>query len=260
MSALAGKTVLVTRPQAQAQGFVRELESLGAIVYAMPVIEIQPPESYDRLDRALSNLESYDWVVLTSVNGVRAVVDRMNALDISLELLKQRKLAAIGPATAGELAASVRAPDLVPKEFVSEAIAEALDKLGVQAPAKFLLARADIARRDLADLLLARGMEVDEVAAYRIVKGAGATDLPAKAPDLITLTSSSAARGTLEMLRAASHEDWMSESKLVCIGPVTSATVREMGFEVAAEAAEYTVPGLLSALQKVVQNEVHAHA
>ncbi|MFI5386741.1 MAG: uroporphyrinogen-III synthase [Fimbriimonadales bacterium] len=248
----------MTRPKAQSEGLVAKLQALGATAYVMPVIEIRALDSNEALDAALSQLDSYDWVILTSVNGVKAVENRMTALKIPAEKLSSRKLAAIGPATAAELERFSRKPDLIPDEYVSEAIAEAIERVGaptVRGPGRFLLARADIARKDLADLLRAQGAQVDEVAAYRIVRGEGGQDLPSKAPDYITLTSSSAARSTFQILKENGHESWMTQSALVCIGPITSGTVREMGFEVAVEAGEYTVTGLLQALVQHVKKE-----
>jgi len=261
---LSGKSVLVTRPKEQAGGLIEALEALGSIVLAMPVIEIRPPESFMLLDAALRNLDSYDWVILTSVNGVKAVQARMHELAIPIERLAERRLAAIGPATAAELEKFARKPDLVPEEYVSEAIAAAIAGIDLQpaefrGPARFLLARADIARKDLANILRAQGGVVDEIAAYRIVRRKGTVDLPPNAPDYITLTSSSAAESTFEMLKENGHEDWMVNSHLVCIGPITSGTVRKMGFVVASEAIEYTVPGLIKALvDHATKEPVHA--
>lgn len=254
--ALAGKCVLVTRPKHQAEAAIRELEALGATVFAVPAIEIQPPESFEPLDGALRMLESYDWVVLTSVNGVRATAARMEELGISPSSLEGRKLAAIGPATAAEMERFFRAPDLVPAEYVSEAIAEAMPDIEDQ---RFLLARADIARRDLAHLLRERGAVVDEVCAYRIVPSDGMVDLPSKRPDFITLTSAASARATYDLLKSKGLGDWMVQSRLVTIGPITSATVRDLGFEVAAEAEEFTVPGMIRAIIEDAQKEP-AHA
>lgn len=242
---LAGKTVLVTRPKHQAPELIRPLEALGARAVVLPAIEIAPPEDPTPLDEALRRLDRYDWVVLTSVNGVEAVRQRMEALELPDALLSHRKLAVIGPATGAALAAAFRAPDVVPAEFVSEAIAEALGDVRGQ---RFLLARADIARRDLAQILAERGAIVDEVAAYRIVRAGDAAFLPEEAPDYITLTSSAAARGTSEALREQGKGGWMAESALVCIGPITAATVRELGHEPAVVAERYTVSGLVEAL------------
>jgi len=256
---LAGLTVLVTRPQNQSEGLVRELAFLGASVYVMPAIQIQPPASTEPLDEALHDLDSYDWVILTSVNGVNAVEGRMAEIGIPIRKLIDRNLAAIGPATAAAMERVFRKPDLVPSEYVSEAIAAAFGENTVRSdsrgPIRFLLARADIARKDLADLLRAQGHEIDEVAAYSIVKSHGSAELPEKTPDYITLTSSSTARHTFEILKEGGREDWMRSSFLVCIGPITSTTVREMGLQVAAEAREYTVPGLVKALVEHAKKE-----
>jgi len=204
----------------------------------MPAIEIRAPDSTEPLDRALADLDSYDWMVLTSVNGVHAVEARMAELGIPLRKLMERKIAAIGPATAAALEAIARKPDLIPVEFVSEAIAGAFDELGQEGSKRILLARADIARKNLADLLRKQGHIVEEVAAYRIVRSKDTGELPDRAPEYITLTSSSSARHTSEILKESG---------------------REMGFEVAAEAREYTVPGLIQALVDHVREEsIHA--
>jgi uroporphyrinogen-III synthase len=251
---LAGRTVLVTRPETQSHDFVAELQKLGATVLSMPAIQIAPPENLEILDGALREVGSCDWVVFTSVNGVRSVIERIDALGLPRADLKRPKVAAIGPATASEYAKHVGVdPDLVPQEFVSEAIAEAV---GDVAGKRFLLPRADIARKDLANLLREKGAIVDEGAPYRIVPSdSSELDLPLGAPDFITLTSSSAARSTFEMLKSRGRELWFSQSGLVTIGPITSGTVRELGFPVAAEASDYTVPGLTRALIDLASKE-----
>lgn len=251
MLPLQGLVVMVTRPKAQASALVGPLEELGAEIVSMPAIEIAPPAETAPLDEALRNLERYDWVVLTSVNGVEAVRARMEQLGIPGEDLKARKLAVIGPATGAALAAAFRGPDVVPGEYVSEAIAEALGDVRGK---RFLLARADIARRDLAEILALRGAKVDEVPAYRIVRPTS-TDLPNRTPDVITLTSSAAVRGTRDALASAGYEDWMRRAALICIGPITAATVRELGYEPAVVANEYTVPGLVEALAAYVKEK-----
>jgi uroporphyrinogen-III synthase len=248
---LAGISVLVTRPQHQASDLENTLKELGAEVFRLSAIEIAPSESTE-LDEALQSLEQFDTVVLTSVNGVAAVCARMKALSIPIEKLASRRLAVIGPATGRALTESVRAPDVMPKEFVSEALGDALgDVKGLH----ILLARADIARPELAQILTARGAKVEQVAAYRIVRAPGNIELPDHAPHYITLTSSSAVRGTLEVLQAHDRQDWMSQSKLVCIGPITADTVRQLGYTPAAVATEYTVPGLVEALIQAAQKE-----
>lgn len=242
---LAGKTVLVTRPKAQAEGLVEELAGLGATVYELPAIAIAPLEDTEMLDEAIEHMEDFDWIILTSVNGVAALDQRMKELGVSPEILKSKMLAAIGPATANAMEAAFRAPDLVPSEYVAEGIERELtDVEGL----RFLLARADIARKDLGEYLHARGAFVEEVAVYRIVASDELAVLPDQVPDYITLTSSASAVSTKARLLAEGHGDWMGQSHIVCIGPITANTVRDLGYTVAASADEYTVPGLVKAL------------
>ena len=252
MGPLEGKRVLVTRPREQAQAFADKLSALGAEPVVLPAIEIAPLTNSFALDSALLKLDQFDWVVLTSVNGVEAVRSRMLALGVSTEQLAARRLAAIGPATAEALAGFCRKPDVVPDEYVAEAIFKHLPDVKGK---KFLLARADIARPDLAILLRNAGAEVTEVAAYRIISAS--PEALKERPDFITLTSSSAARATLEGLE---KENWLRETPLVCIGPVTAATVREMGYEVAATAEQYTTDGIIKALVSLVVDEEPARA
>jgi uroporphyrinogen-III synthase len=242
---LAGKSVLVTRPDSQAAGMVRLLESLGASAIQMPAIEIAPLEDYSALDDAVLHLDLYDWVVLTSVNGVEAIRNRLNSLGLSADSVSRRKIAVIGPATAGAAREAFKEPDLIPGEYVSEAIAESLGAVKGQ---RFLLARADIARPDLAELLRERGGQVTEVAAYRIVSPTVRAALSPACPDYITLTSSSAAIGTIQALVHDGHESWLNQAILACIGPITGETVRQLGYEPTIQPREYTVPALVDAI------------
>jgi uroporphyrinogen-III synthase len=251
---------LVTRAKKQASDLTGRLDALGAVPIVLPSIEIAPTGQPDLLDDALGNLRRYDWVVLTSVNGVSAVVERMDALGVDRSELAKRKLAVIGPATGRALSEAVREPDLVPDRYVAEAILDGLpDVTGM----KFLLARADLARKELAAGLLDRGAIVDEVEAYRIVRTTEGDSeiLDGPVPDVLTFTSSSGVKNTFERLRTAGRESWMSEAPIVCIGPVTADTVRDLGFEVAEMAEEFTIPGLVTAVEKYVartQRGVHA--
>jgi uroporphyrinogen-III synthase len=247
---LEGRTILVTRPKHQASELADPLRALGAEILFLPAIEIAPPLDFQPLDQALINLREFDWVVLTSANGVEAVRSRMQDLGIPKEHLMSRQIAVIGPATGAAMGAAFRAPDVTPDEYVSEAIAEAItEKLSDISGKSFLLLRADIARRDLATILSERGAKVHEVAAYRIVKPLDqGIELPDHAPDAILLTSSAAVRGTQNALRLRKREDWMGKAALGCIGPITAETVRDLGYHPAAIALEYTIPGLVAAI------------
>lgn len=242
---LEGLSILVTRPASQAAGLCEPLAMLGATVFSLPAIAIAPPLDFAPFDEALRNLACYDWVVLTSVNGVAAVRYRMEELGLDRGWLDEVKIAVIGPATGDAVRSAFREPDLMPEEYVSESIAQALgDVRGF----RILLARADIARKDLGTILRIGGATVDEVAAYRIVAPKDDIQLPEDRPDIITLTSSSSVHGTRQALAQRNKEHWMNESRLACIGPITAATVRELGYRVSLTAREFTIAGLVNAI------------
>lgn len=254
---LKGVRVAVTRSVEQAGDLAESLRSLGAEVYECPAIRIAPVESYGDLDAAVSRLYSYDWVIFTSANGVAAFADRMRAVGVDAGRLKERRIAAIGPATAQALAAMGCPPDFVPRTYVAEAIVE---QIGAVAGLKVLLPRADIAREALAVGLRARGAEVDEITAYRTVPAEGtgrlADLLSLDRVDAVTFTSSSTVRYTLEGLEAVglSREaalGLLNATKVVCIGPITEGTARELGLSVAAVAEDFTSRGLVDALVRL---------
>lgn len=244
---LAGQTILVTRPARQIAGLAEPLIELGATVVSLPAIAIAPPEDLSPLQDAVKQIDRYDWVVLTSVNGVEALAQHAVP-----EAVANRKLAAVGPVTAEAVAKAFRAPDAVPTEALGVRIAEVLGDVRGQ---RILLARADIARKDLPDALRALGAEVDDVGAYRIVRPHDDCPLPDETPDWIALTSSSGVVGTRDALRDRGKESWMRLAKLASIGPLTADTVRELGYEVAVTADPHTIPGLVDAiLQSVMLN------
>jgi uroporphyrinogen-III synthase len=249
--ALSGKRILVTRPKRQAGELVQRIRELGGEPIVVPAISVAPPVDPEPLDDALRRLDTYDWVIFTSANGVRAAAERMADLRRALPEPTACRLGAIGPATARALADWWRPPDVVPASYISDAIA---DVLGDVAGLRILLPRADIARRDLPIELTRRGAVVDEVCAYRIECGETGEELRAvlasspDPPDFITLTSPSAVRGIVQILQSVGREDWMRTSRLVCIGPITARAVEELGLAVARVAREYTAEGLLDAL------------
>lgn len=251
---LEGRRVVVTRPEGEASELAAQLAELGAIPVLMPAVEIVPLQDTRELDACLLNLGAFDWIVLTSVNGVAAVQSRMEALQIPTDALGERKLAVIGPATAQALTDFCRPPDLVPDEFVSEGISEALQDVAGQ---RFLLARADLARKDLALNLRGRGAQVTEVAAYHIRPASSPPEQTR--PDFIALTSSAGAGATLDRYEQAGRSQWLREAELVCIGPITADTVRSRGYSVAAIANPYTSAGLLQAIVELATKEP-AHA
>jgi uroporphyrinogen III methyltransferase/synthase len=250
---LFGKRILVTRARAQASELSSLLRSLGAEPIEFPVIRILPVDEPAPLDQALER--RHDWVIFTSVNGVQAVWNRLQAQGRDARALGGPhecgpRLCAIGPATAEALAAHGLRADLVPAEYVAEAI---LAEIGDVAGQRILLPRADMARPALADGLRRKGATVDEVTAYRTVTiGAGSPQaqeiralLAEGQMDAITLTSSSTARGLIE-----SHvlEGAPRVPIIACIGPITAQTARELNLPVHIVAGVYTLEGLVSAL------------
>lgn len=250
---LAGRRIAITRPQEQAAALAERLAALGAQTVQLATIAIAPIADHAPLDAAINVLAGYDWLVFTSVNGVAAFAERLAATGRDWSARGLARVAAIGPATARALEECGVMVDLMPEEYVAEAI---LDGLGNVAGQRLLLARADIARRALAGDLRLRGADVDEVAAYRTVIQPAAQDAIRAAldgperVDAITFTSSSTARGLLDGLAALDRDprDALAGVALAAIGPVTAATLREAGLEPALVAQEYTIPGLVAAL------------
>jgi uroporphyrinogen III methyltransferase/synthase len=251
---LHNKRIVVTRPQAQASALIARLRELGAEPLACPAITIVPPADYTALDRTIASLDQYDWLIVTSANGVRALLGRMAALGADVAPLRRLRVGAIGPATAQALAEHGLAASFIPTAYVAEAI---LDQIGDVAEQRILLPRADIAREALAAGLRQRGALVDEIAAYRTVPGAGvaelAAELQAGAIDAVTFTSSSTVRYLLDGLEAAGLDRpaalaLLQGAAIVCIGPITAATAQAEGLHVDAVACEYTGDGLVAAL------------
>jgi len=210
-------------------------------VIELPTIEIQPALDYDPLDQAIANLGVYDWLVFTSANGLRFFLERLDRSAIDLRALRAR-ICAIGAATRAAIEALHLKVDVIGKDYVAEGMLAAFATYNL-AGKRILLPRAAVAR-DLVPVELARrGAVVDVVEAYRTVAPAGGFALPDK-PDWITFTSSSTVRNFAAMAGAES----LAGVKVASIGPVTSATARDLGIEVTVEASVFTVDGVVEAI------------
>jgi uroporphyrinogen III methyltransferase/synthase len=253
---LLGQRVLVTRPAHQAADFMAELRALGAEPISFPTIEIRPVEDTSALDGAIrrlaaagtSEIGGYDWLVLTSANGVAAFWERLQQLGLDSRCLAPVRIAAIGPATADALNRRSITSDLVPREYTAEGVLVAFYRLPVEGQ-RFLLARADIARQTLAEGLAARGALVDEIPAYRTVPLAGGARPPAA--DIVTFTSSSTVQGYVNCLGGRPPATVLQDSQVVCIGPITAAMAESLGVPVTAVAEMYTIEGMLEKLKEV---------
>lgn len=247
--ALAGKRVLITRAAEQAPGLAALLEAEGAEVLTLAAISIEPAADYHALDQALRRVEQYQWVIFTSVNGVRAVGQRLEMIGQDWQTFKNARVAAIGPATTEALRKVGAQPDFVPSEYVAEAITAGI---GEVAGLRVLLPRADIARETLAVELRQKGAIVEEIAAYRTVMQPLDKQMVervlAKRPDVITFTSSSTVRGFLTALSGANVAEALRGVAVACIGPITAKTAIEAGLTPQIVAEEYTMPGLTRAI------------
>lgn len=252
---LAGRRIVITRAREQASRFRRLLEAAGAEVIEMPAIRIAPPESWDPLDAAIARLETFDWVIFTSVNGVESVRRRaaLTGERAVVETLRRRRVAAIGPATASALEEWGVSPEVVPDEYRAEGLVERLRGV-IRADDRVLLPRAAQTRDVLVKELERVGASVTEVPAYRTLPvnepGAVVRRVVGGRPvDVVTFTSSSTVRHFLGML---SDEDQAAlfgdETVVACIGPITADTAREFGLETRIMPSEYTIPTLANAI------------
>ena len=228
------------------------LRGLGARVIEIPFIEIRRPQSFAPMDEALKSLKNYDWLILTSANGVEAMWNRLRRLRITRRQLKHLQIAAIGPATKKAIVKHGLKVKMVPEEYVAESVVKGLkDKVHGK---RVLLVRATVARDVIPDSLRAAGAQVDVVEAYEtVVPEKSKTRLRAimkkkeERPHVVTFTSSSTVRNFVELL-GRSQAKGLKNIQFASIGPVTSATLKELGLPVSLEAREFTMGGLIRAI------------
>jgi uroporphyrinogen-III synthase len=250
---LAGVRILVGRARQQASALSAQLWALGADVIEIPFIKIRPPHSYQALDTALKQISEYNWLVLTSVNGVEALAARMKQLNIEPAELANLKIATIGPSTRSTTEKMGLEVAVIPPMFVAESVVESLR--GKVEGQRVLLVRAAVARDVIPRELRKMGATVEVVEAYQTVvpdssrkKLQSVMEDPAQRPHVVTFTSSSTVRNFVELLggqaRPPHTSNLLDGVRLASIGPITSATLREFGLPVHIEAKEYTIEGL----------------
>ena len=276
---LSGLRILVGRARHQASALSAALRKKGARVVEIPFIEIRPPRSYKPLDHALEDLRHYNWLILTSVNGVEALWQRVKKLGLSKKNFYHLHIVAIGPATKKAIEKHGLKVDVMPAQYVAESVVRTLHSRVKEK--RVLLVRAKVARDVIPHELRAAGALVDVVEAYETVAPKSSRQRlrrslknPRRRPQFITFTSSSTVRNFVELLglkpathhakpqhHVASHHHSDSQHAgktshsrlldgvtLASIGPITSATLRELNLPVDIEAAEYTIPGLVRAI------------
>lgn len=248
---LFGRRILITRPEEQAGDFVRLLGAFGAECEVFPTIEIVPPESWESLDAAIGELSDYEWILFTSVNGVKYFFERLTEAGKDARSLSGIKIGVIGPKTKEALWARGITPDLIPDAYWSEGLGDKLKEYPLQGK-KILLPRPKIAREDLANMLQGFGAVVDEVEAYLTQRPKYNKDrlqlFLNGGIDLITFTSPSTVANFVEICRDNEIGEEMSHIPVACIGPVTAKAAAEHGLTVAVASEEYTVAGLAKAI------------
>jgi uroporphyrinogen III methyltransferase/synthase len=248
---LFGRRIVVTRAREQASDLVQRLASLGARCIECPTIRIVPEEDATALDAAIGRLATYDWIVFTSVNGVRIFFKRLFGLGRDARALGGLQTAAIGPSTARAMLEYGVSSDIVPDNYRAEAVVKAFAGRALT-DRRVLLPRARDARPVLPQELTRQGAVVDEVVTYHAAPAADSealrSALSAGEIDMVTFTSSSTVTNFNALLPPEESRRLMAGVQVAAIGPVTADTARECGFEVAVSAATYTIDGLCDAI------------
>ncbi len=243
---LAGRRVLITRPGEQSRELRELLTAAGADVLEQPGIVVSGPPDWSPVDAAIERIASYDWIVFSSSNGVKRLLDRYFGRGGSIEQISGLKFAAIGPGTAAELGQYGLNAEVVPPEYRAESLAESL-RPHAQGK-RILLARASRGRDVLPEQLIAAGGIVEQVIVYtstdiETADPTVAAALSAARIDWVTITSSSIARAIVGLFG-----EQLLRTRLASISPITSQTLREIGYPPTVEAKDYTMPGLVQAI------------
>lgn len=255
---LFGKRVLVTRSKHQASALSRLLSQHGAQPVEMPLIDIQAVTDTSQLDRAITELDNYNWIIFSSVNGVETFFRRLNSLKLDSRALSNLKVIAVGLTTAGALESRGIVPDYLPGVHTGQGIIDMLSRLNITGQ-KFLLPRADIADNELSDGISKLGGMVDDIAVYHTVPATGSASQARQILlngniDVITFASSSTVDNLMTALN--SEPQTVKSAKIACIGPKTAEMAARAGLTVDILAGEPTIPGLVAAIEQYFQEEV----
>ena len=250
---LAGKTVLVTRANSQNDEFTQMLRSSGAEPIEMPTLEIVPPSSWQELDLEIDRLNEFDWLILTSTNGVEYFFARLHQAGKDSRALAGVKIAVVGKKTARALEQYGIKPDFIPPNFVADALISHFPTS--PAGQKMLFPRVESGGREvLIQEFTKLGAIVVEVAAYQSrcpveVDAIALAALQSQQVDIITFASSKTVKYFCQLVGNSLPSGWQDRVCIASIGPQTSATCRELLGKVDIEATEYTLPGLVAALE-----------
>lgn len=250
---LFGKRIVLTRAREQAREFSQLLAAYGAEPVEVPTIQIVPPASWQAIDSAVTHLSTYQWLIFTSVNGVKPFMDRLHSAGKDARALGNLRLCAIGPRTAQELGVYGLTPDIIPTEFQAEGVIAALTHVGIRGN-HILIPRAEVAREILPDQLRELGATVEVIPVYRtIVPAVDVASLMQQLQDgqvaVVTFTSSSTVRNFMELLGGRDRvRPLLAGTVVACIGTITARTAEEYGVTVTVMPAENTVPALADAI------------
>ncbi len=249
---LSGKRIVVTRAASQARELAQRIEALGGEAIGFPTIEIQPPQSYDDLDAAISDIQSYDWIIFTSVNGVDGFLQRLNTLRVWVTALSALRIAAIGPETAKRLAQVGLRPAIVPDQYMAEGILDVLDCESMR-DRRVLIPRAAKARDVLPQTLREWGATVNVVETYRTAMPSAEVSalrqlIVERNIDMITFTSPSTVNNFISMMGLKTLAELPTTIAIACIGPITQQRVEELGGRADVVANEFTIAGLVRAI------------
>ncbi len=257
---LFGKSFLVTRSREQASVLVELLAENGGQCFELPTIKIEPPLDFSPLDQAIENLERYDWVIFTSVNGVTFFNERLKETGKDSRALSDILIGSIGPATTLKLEELGIKADFQPSRYQSDLIAKEITKDFNVTGKRILLARSDIAPMDLVGDLEAEGAEVNNVTAYRTQAVENSKEefrekIAAGEIDCFTFTASSTVRNFFNWYGEGNFKKLKKKPVIASIGPVTSNAIKDFGFSPTVEARESTIPALVDSIKDYYSNE-----
>ena len=254
---LFGKTIIVTRSRDQASEFSEQLIELGANVLEYPTINITSPDDFGPLDRELDSLESTDWLIFTSVNGVDAFFNRIFELGRDVRDLKGVKICSIGPSTTERIKGFHVSIDCQPPKYVAESVVEALKKVEELKGKRFLMPRTDIARSYVPEELRKLGAEVSDIVAYKTVLATDGDNivldkLKDGEVDIVTFTSASTVKNFVKIIGEDNLSAFKDNVQFASIGPITNESAEKMDIDISIKAEEYTIPGLVQAIVEKV--------
>lgn len=248
---LNNRAILVTRARSQASELAGKIEELGGEVIELPVIQMVPPTNSEPMERAIRSIGDFDWILLTSTNGVAFFGAKMREQGFEYADI-QAKLGVVGPKTGELLKEWGRQPDLMAKDYKAEGLLQALEEILLPGD-RVLIPRANIARPILPQKLKDWGVHVTEVDAYDTILATENVQevvsfLQCKKIDIITFTSSSTVKNFLNLLKDYPIKELLMGVKIACIGPITAKTAEELGLQVDITAEEYTIDGLMNSI------------